>query len=149
MTALHGSLYDHRAETPGTCPGEGCGWAGTFVEPYGSLEHRPVWSATTAPQSRQTRPQGGGNNDPSRGWGAGMTRRWTETEYQRLFSRVPPEGRPPEREEVAQLAAEFDRTHDAIRWQWEDGAAYVTGRSASTTSDALKAWLDRRSTGPR
>ena len=42
MTALHGSLYDHRADTPVTCPSEGCGWTGTFGELHGSLESLDV-----------------------------------------------------------------------------------------------------------
>jgi hypothetical protein len=32
---------------------------------------------------------------------------------------------------------------DAVGWQWGDGAAYCGGRSAATTSDVLKSWLDR------
>jgi hypothetical protein len=32
MTALDGSLYDYRADTPVRCPRDGCGWTGTFGE---------------------------------------------------------------------------------------------------------------------
>jgi hypothetical protein len=72
-------------------------------------------------------------------WGA----LWTDHEYETLFGRFPPDGeRPPERD-IALLAAELGRTADAIAWQWSDGAAYVQGRSAMTTSEQLKAWLER------
>jgi hypothetical protein len=73
-----------------------------------------------------------------------MTGRWTEGEYERLFGAYPPEGRGPTRSKAEMIAKEFGRTTDAIEWQWEDGAAYVQGRSASTTSQALKDWLDGR-----
>ena len=73
-----------------------------------------------------------------------MKRRWTDEEYDRLFGRFPPDGSRPTRAEVAVLANELDRTVDAIAWQWEDGAAYVAGRAASTTSQVLKDWLDHR-----
>lgn len=69
---------------------------------------------------------------------------WTEAEYERLFGRFPPEGPRPSDEEVDALAAELGRTSDAISWQWGDGASYSQGGSASTTSEPLKAWLDRR-----
>ncbi len=70
-------------------------------------------------------------------------RPWTEQEYRRLFGTFPPNGGRPSRGDFGVLAREFDRSVDAVSWQWEDGASYVTGRSASTTSDALKSWLDR------
>ena len=69
-------------------------------------------------------------------------RRWTNDEYERLFGRFPADGLAPSRDQLADLARGIDRTVDAIQWQWEDGAAYVSGRSASTTSLALKTWLD-------
>jgi hypothetical protein len=68
---------------------------------------------------------------------------WTESEYERLFGRFAPTGPRPSDDEVEALAAELGRTHDAIAWQWADGAAYCRGASASTTSEPLKAWLDR------
>ena len=68
---------------------------------------------------------------------------WTESEYERLFGRFPPTGQRPSDDEVEAFAAELGRTHDAIAWQWADGAAYCRGASASTTSEPLKAWLDR------
>jgi hypothetical protein len=68
---------------------------------------------------------------------------WTEGEYAILFGRFPPTGHRPTNEQVAAMAADWGRTFDAVRWQWEDGASYCTGGSASTTSEALKAWLDR------
>jgi hypothetical protein len=71
-------------------------------------------------------------------------RRWTESDYERLFGLFPADGARPSKEQVAAFAREVGRTNDAISWQWEDGAAYVSGRSASTTSLALKRWLDRR-----
>lgn len=69
---------------------------------------------------------------------------WTEAEYKTLFGRFPPDGARPSEADVDALAAELGRTHDAISWQWGDGAAYVRGASASTTSEPLKAWLDRQ-----
>jgi hypothetical protein len=69
---------------------------------------------------------------------------WTEAEYETLFRRFPPEGERPSEADVVALAAELGRTHDAIAWQWGDGAAYLRGASASTTSEPLKAWLDRQ-----
>ena len=69
---------------------------------------------------------------------------WTESEYETLFRRFPLDGARPSDSDVAVLAAELGRTPDAISWQWGDGAAYASGRSASTASDALKAWLDAR-----
>lgn len=69
---------------------------------------------------------------------------WTEAEYEALFRRFPPDGPRPSEADVDALAAELGRTHDAISWQWGDGAAYVRGASASTTSEPLKAWLDRQ-----
>ena len=69
---------------------------------------------------------------------------WTEDEYETLFGRFPPDGVRPSEAEVDALAAELGRTHDAISWQWSDGAAYIRGASASTTSEPLKAWLDRQ-----
>jgi hypothetical protein len=68
---------------------------------------------------------------------------WTEDDYRVLFQRFPPGGEKPTEAQVAALAAELGRTDDAIAWQWADGAAYVQGRSATTTSEALKAWIDR------
>ena len=70
-------------------------------------------------------------------------RRWTEGEYERLFGRFPVDGPRPAVDEFADYAQEAGRTTSAISWQWDDGAAYVAGRSASTTSLVLKAWLDR------
>ena len=69
---------------------------------------------------------------------------WTEHEYEMLFGQFPPDGARPSQSEVAAIAAELGRTQDAISWQWSDGSAYVDGRSASTTSEVLKRWLDRR-----
>ena len=69
---------------------------------------------------------------------------WTEAEYETLFRRFPPDGTRPSEADVDALAAELGRTHDAISWQWGDGAAYIRGASASTTSEPLKAWLDRQ-----
>lgn len=69
---------------------------------------------------------------------------WTEAEYETLFRRFPPDGTRPTDPDVDALAAELGRTHDAISWQWGDGAAHVRGASASTTSEPLKAWLDRQ-----
>lgn len=69
---------------------------------------------------------------------------WTEAQYERLFGRFTPTGPTPSDDDVSELAAELGRTPGAISWQWQDGAAYCTGRSASTTSEALKSWLDRR-----
>ena len=68
---------------------------------------------------------------------------WAEADYEKLFGRYPPSGLRPSVAEVDALAAELGRTPDAILWQWTDGAAYCDGRSASTTSEALKSWLDR------
>jgi hypothetical protein len=73
---------------------------------------------------------------------------WVEHEYELLFGSFPPAGVGPTDQQVATLAAELGRTFDAIRWQWEDGASYATGRSASTTSESLKAWLDTQPGGP-
>lgn len=72
---------------------------------------------------------------------------WTERDYKTLFGRFPPTGERPSDSQIAALAAELGRTFDAISWQWGDGAAYSAGRSASTTSEPLKAWLDRQSSG--
>jgi hypothetical protein len=69
---------------------------------------------------------------------------WSESEYELLFSRFPPTGPRPPDEQIALLAAELGRTFDAISWQWDDGASYVSGGSASTTSGPLKVWLDGR-----
>jgi hypothetical protein len=71
-------------------------------------------------------------------------RRWTEGDYEQLFGHFPADGPRPSADQIAELAGQTDRTVDAISWQWEDGASYVSGRSASTTSLALKAWLDRK-----
>jgi hypothetical protein len=68
---------------------------------------------------------------------------WLEAEYERLFGLFPPTGPRPTEAEIQALAAELGRTHDAIAWQWADGAAYCRGGAASTTSEPLKAWLDR------
>lgn len=68
---------------------------------------------------------------------------WTEADYAELFGRFPPSGLRPTYEEVTAFAAEAGRTHDAIAWQWQDGERYCAGASASTTSEALKSWLDR------
>ena len=68
---------------------------------------------------------------------------WMEGEYQSLFGRLPPDGERPTDDQFLLLAGDLNRSLDAVRWQWEDGAAYVSGRSASTTSDPLKQWLDR------
>jgi hypothetical protein len=51
----------------------------------------------------------------------------------------------PTRDEAIAIASELRRSVGAIEWQWADGAGYVSGRSASTTSGALKTWLDRQS----
>jgi hypothetical protein len=69
---------------------------------------------------------------------------WTEAEYESLFTQFPPDGAAPTELEANSLALEFGRTSDAVTWQWQDGAGYVQGRSASTTSDVLKLWLDIR-----
>lgn len=74
---------------------------------------------------------------------AGARRRWTEAEYAILFGRFPPRGSRPSRTDCAELGNVLNRSADAIDWQWTDGASYCGGRSASTTSDALKSWLDR------
>lgn len=68
---------------------------------------------------------------------------WTEGEYRALFGAFPPDGPRPSQDELVAMATELRRSIGAVEWQWADGAAYVGGRSASTTSDALKAWLDR------
>lgn len=70
-------------------------------------------------------------------------RNWTESEYTTLFGAHPPNGPRPSRDELLGLASDLGRTVGAIEWQWSDGAEYVAGRSASTTSEALKQWLDR------
>lgn len=83
-------------------------------------------------------------NDPSN-WNVEPERAgqpWTDDEYRRLFGLHRASGPRPTPEEVAGVAAELGRSFDAIAWPWEDAASYVSGRSASTTSDALKAWLD-------
>ena len=71
-------------------------------------------------------------------------RRWNEREYEILFGQFPPEGGAPSGAALATIAADFERTEDAVRWQWTDGASYSMGREASTASGPLKAWLDRR-----
>jgi hypothetical protein len=68
---------------------------------------------------------------------------WTEREYEALFGRFPPTADSPTDAEIQSLAAELRRSFDAISWQWADGKAYCAGASASTTSEPLKAWLDR------
>ncbi|MBA2382262.1 MAG: hypothetical protein H0V73_09150 [Chloroflexi bacterium] len=68
---------------------------------------------------------------------------WTEAEYATLFGRFPPKGERPSDDQITALAAELGRSFDAIGWQWQDGERYCSGASASTTSDALKSWLDR------
>ncbi len=68
---------------------------------------------------------------------------WTERDYETLFGRFPPSSPRPSDEQITMLAAELGRTSDAISWQWGDGAAYCIGGAASTTSEPLKAWLDR------
>ena len=73
---------------------------------------------------------------------------WTDGEYERLFGLFPPDGPRPTEDAAEMVGIEFGRTADAISWQWDDGAAYCTGRSASTTSETLKAWLDRRGLQP-
>jgi hypothetical protein len=70
--------------------------------------------------------------------------RWTDDQYLRLFTLYPADGRRPTTDEAALLARELDRTVDAVQWQWDDGAAYVAGRAASTTSQSLMRWLDRQ-----
>jgi len=72
----------------------------------------------------------------------GLSRPWTDREYAALFGRFPPDGPKPDVRAIADLAAELDRTLGAIEWQWDDAAAYCGGRSASTTSQVLIAWLD-------
>lgn len=67
---------------------------------------------------------------------------WAEAEYDTLFRPFPPDGNAPSGADLDALAAELGRTPDAISWQWSDGAAYCTGKSASTTSEQLKTWLD-------
>jgi len=74
---------------------------------------------------------------------AGTT--WTDREYQSLFGRFPPHGERPTDDEMAALAREMGRSIDAVSWQWTDGQAYANGKSASTTSEGLKRWLDRSS----
>ena len=71
-------------------------------------------------------------------------RSWSEGEYAVLFGAHPPAGPRPTPEEARLLSTEMARSVGAIEWQWEDGSAYVGGRSASTTSQALKHWLDRQ-----
>jgi hypothetical protein len=68
---------------------------------------------------------------------------WTVRDYEVLFGRFPPTGERPSDGQIASLAAELGRSFDAIGWQWQDGRSYCAGQSASTTSDPLKAWLDR------
>ena len=68
---------------------------------------------------------------------------WTEADYRILFGRFPPMGERPSDDQIAALAVELGRTFDAISWQWADAAAYCGGRSATTASEPLKAWLDR------
>jgi hypothetical protein len=68
---------------------------------------------------------------------------WTDDDYATLFRLYPADGDRPTPDEVERIAADLRRSPDAIVWQWEDGASYVSGRSAMTTSDALKNWLDR------
>jgi hypothetical protein len=72
---------------------------------------------------------------------------WTEAEYEHLFGRLPPDGPRPTDGEVEMVAIGLGRTPDAISWQWGDGAAYRGGGSASTMSEPLKVWLDRRGLG--
>lgn len=69
---------------------------------------------------------------------------WTEQEYETLFGRHPADVQPPSEEEADELAMELGRTTQALLWQWQDGANYVQQKSASTMSDVLKEWLDRR-----
>lgn len=69
---------------------------------------------------------------------------WTEAEYERLFGRFPPDEPRPSDDQIDDLAAELGRTRDAVSWQWGDGASYAAGGSASTTSQPLKGWLDRK-----
>lgn len=82
-------------------------------------------------------------------WGdrANDSRAWTEADYVTLFGAHPPDGERPTDGDIHRLAAELGRSVGAIGWQWSDGAAYITGRSASTTSNVLKHWLDRQPRG--
>jgi hypothetical protein len=68
---------------------------------------------------------------------------WTEADYEALFGQCPPKGPRPSSEQIESLATAMGRSVDAINWQWQDGERYCAGASASTTSDVLKAWLDR------
>jgi hypothetical protein len=74
--------------------------------------------------------------------------RWTEDKYEALFAAFPPDGSSPTEAEADQLAFELGATRGAIQWQWQDGASYVQGRSATTTSQSLKDWLDASGRGP-
>ncbi len=68
---------------------------------------------------------------------------WSEREYEVLFGRFSLAGERPTEGELNSVASELGRSSHAISWQWHDGRAYCGGGSASTTSDSLKAWLDR------
>jgi hypothetical protein len=68
---------------------------------------------------------------------------WMDRDYEVLFGRFPPTRERPSDDQIASLAAELGRSFDAIDWQWQDGRSYCAGQAASTTSDPLKAWLDR------
>jgi hypothetical protein len=67
---------------------------------------------------------------------------WSYSDYKTLFGRFPPKGDRPTEAEADELALQLGRTRDAITWQWQDGANYVQGKSASTTSEQLMRWLD-------
>ena len=70
---------------------------------------------------------------------------WLESDYETLFGLFPPEGSSPSPGQIDDLSVELGRTPDAVSWQWADGARYVHGKSASTTSAVLMTWLDTRS----
>ena len=92
---------------------------------YGGEVERLLGNEVPRPRDRQNEP-------------------WSETDYETLFGNHPPTGPRPTEAEIDAISMELGRTPDAISWQWDDGAAYVQGRSASTASEVLKIWLDRR-----
>jgi hypothetical protein len=71
-------------------------------------------------------------------------RRWTETEYERLFrEHSPTEPHAPSRDECAAIGASLRRTPGAIQGQWDDGRSVVLGQTTAASS-GLRDYLVRR-----
>ncbi len=80
--------------------------------------------------------------------GPGKRTRWTEEEFESVFSQFPPTGKAPSPADLERLASELQRTPDAVGWVWGDGKGLLAGKTG-TSSRAQREYMIARWGAPK